>query len=86
MLGTLSPLSARWLPARIAATFQKQSQVNEGFVVLRLQIHSSAKTVFGLLQISCRLTNQPQQDIGLCTGTVRRMNVSHNVAAASNSP
>jgi hypothetical protein len=69
--GPLSPLPQDGCSCRITATFQKKSQVNKGFVVIRLQIHSAAKAVFGLLQVPCRLTNQPQQDIGRCTGTVR---------------
>ena len=48
----------------------KQCQVNEGFVVIRLQIDSSAKTVFGLRRVSRRLADQPQEDIDLCTGAV----------------
>ena len=51
--------------------FHQQCQVNEGFVVIRLQIYSPAKTVFGLRRVSCRLADQPQEDIGLCTGAVR---------------
>ena len=44
--GPLSPLPQDGCSCRIAATFQKKSQVNEGFVVIRLQIHGSAKAVF----------------------------------------
>src|SRR5262245_14243090 len=71
MQGPLRPLPQDGCSCCIAATFQKKSQVNEGFVVIWLQIHGAAKAVFSLLQIPCRLTNQPQQDIGRCTGTVR---------------
>ena len=47
--GPLSPLPQDGCSCRIAATFQKKSQVNEGFVVVRLQIHGSTKAVFSLL-------------------------------------
>ena len=70
MLGALGTLPQDGCHSRLAAMFQQQRQVNEGFVVIRLQIQRAAKTVFGLRRVSRRLTNQPQEDIGLCTGAV----------------
>src|SRR2546430_9882251 len=71
MLGALGTLPYDGCHSRIAAMFHQQCQVNEGFVVIRLQIHGSAKTVFGLRRVSCRLADQPKEDIGRCTGAVR---------------
>jgi hypothetical protein len=47
--GPLSPLPQDGCSRRISTTFQKKSQVNEGFIMIRLQIHRAAKAVFGLL-------------------------------------
>jgi len=47
--GPLGALPQDGCSRRIPAPFQKKSQVNEAFVVIRLQIHSSPKAVFGLL-------------------------------------
>jgi hypothetical protein len=41
--GSLSPLPQDGCSRRIAATFQKKSQVNETFIVIRPQIHGTAK-------------------------------------------
>ena len=71
LLGALGALPHDGCYCRIAAMFHQQCQVNEGFIVIRLQIHGSAKTVFGLLHVSRRLADQPQEDIGRCTGAVR---------------
>ena len=43
--GPLSPLPQDGCSCRIAATFQKKSQVNEGFVVVRLQIRLGQSSV-----------------------------------------